>query len=99
MKWTEHDRRAQLRAFGIDLLIKGQDERGLFANEYSESNPGGRVRVSTNSPTIEMMPEDIHRLALVRDDTVRIGELDYLVKEVHPDTWQNWTTLRLVEVI
>jgi hypothetical protein len=99
VKTTEHDRRGQLRAFGIDLLIKGQEERALFRNDYEEGNPGGRVRVTTNAPVIEMLPEDVDRLALVRDDVVRISDTDYQAKEFQLDTWGDWTTIRLVEVL
>lgn len=93
---TEKDRRHFLTAFGVDLLIAGSIERGILRDDYEETNLG-RVRISTNAPQVDMLPEDVERLGIDRDTAITYDGTAYLAKEFQRDAYSNWITIRMVE--
>lgn len=96
MKLSERDRRGFLKAFGTELRINGIEELGIVRNEFEETQIG-RVRISTNTPELDMLPEDIERIGLVEESVIWFNDIGYIAKVFTPDNDANFTTIRLIE--
>ena len=97
MKLATMDINAYLDAFGVDVVVKGQTHKAILRDEYAVTEVG-RIRISTNAPEVQLATATVTDLGgIPRDTVVDIAGVGYLAKEVQPDTYGNFTNVRLVE--
>lgn len=85
-----------LDTFGVEVSARGQTFRAILEDEYQQAE-FGRIRISSNAPLCRVSQSDLEAVGIVFDTVVDIGGVSYLVKEIQPDGFGEFTQLRLIE--
>ena len=99
---TASDIAGYLAAFGQPVRVKGRELLGIVENEYEQINLGERIRISSNAPYLTLEARVVDDLGIALNDVAVIpnhkdADVSYIIKEIQPDSFHEFTRLRLIE--
>lgn len=71
--------------------------KALFQNDYQTADVG-RLSIQSNSPLFVFMTKDTDTSSLANGDSVKVGTISYVVREVQPNGY-GITRVRAVEAV